>query len=153
MVLHAAGVAFGDTVVALPAAPGAGKSTLAAQLVAEGAGYLTDEVLGVAPGSLAVAGYPKRITLGARFLAVVPRARTAWRPRATYDGLDPTRVRWVDARDLHPAAFGWRGRALRLGLIVVPQYRPGADGEVVVCLPVDAIVELLTDCFNLRRDG
>jgi hypothetical protein len=150
--LHAAGVAIGDAVVALPAGPGAGKSTLAAQLVAEGAGYLTDEVLGVAPGSLAVAGYPKRLTLERGSWPLFPQLdRVA--SGATHDGLDPARVRWVDARDLHPAALDWRGRALRLGLVVVPQFRPGATVEAGRLLAVDAIVELLTDCFNLGVMG
>ena len=152
MVLHAAAVVFGDTVTALPAGPGAGKSTLATRLVVDGAGYLTDEVLGIAPESLAVAGYPKRITLELGSWPLFPELEPV-AGRAVRDALDPTRVRWVDARDVHPGAFGWRGRALRLGLIVVPQYRPGADVTVVRVSEVDAMVELLSDCFNLAAMG
>ncbi len=129
VVLHAAGVVFGDRVVALPAGPGAGKSTLATRLVVDGAGYLTDEVLGIAPGSLAVAGYPKRITLELGSWPLFPELDGV-ADRAVRDGFDPTRVRWLDARDLHPAAFAWRGRALGLGLIVVPQFRAGAELSV-----------------------
>ena len=152
VVLHAAAVVFGDTVVALPAGPGAGKSTLATRLVVDGAGYLTDEVLGIAPESLAVAGYPKRIALELGSWPLFPELEPL-AGRAVRDGLDPTRVRWVDAHDLHPAAFAWRGRALRLELIVVPQYRPGAAVTVARVSEVDALVELLSDCFNLAVMG
>jgi hypothetical protein len=152
VVLHAAAVVFGDTAVVLPAGPGAGKSTLATRLVVDGAGYLTDEVLGIAPESLAVAGYPKRITLELGSWPLVPEL-DGKSDGAVRDGLDPTRVRWVDARDLNPAALGWRGRALGLGLIVVPQYCEGSPVTVERLPTVDAVVELLSDCFNLSAMG
>ena len=99
-----------------------------------------------------MAGYPKRITLEVGSWPLFPELEPV-ADRAVRDGLDPTRVRWIDPRDLHPAALAWRGRALGLGLIVVPQYRSGADVTVARVSKVDAIVELLSDCFNLAVMG
>ncbi len=152
VVVHAAGVVFDDVVVALPAGPGAGKSTLATRLVADGAGYLTDEVLGVAAQGLAVTGYTKRITLEIGSWPLFPDLEGV-ASRAIREHLDPTRVRWLDPRDVNPHAFGWRGHPLRLGVIVVPRYLPGAAVEVEPLSALDTLAELLTDCFNLATMG
>ena len=62
---HAGAVERVGRVVAVLGASGRGKSTLVASLVGGGAGYLTDEVVAVAPGSMAVAPYPKTLDLDA----------------------------------------------------------------------------------------
>ena len=113
-VLHAAGVVVGDVVVALPGAPQAGKSTLTTQLVVDGYGYLTDEVLGLAPQSLGVVGFPKRITLELGSWSLFPDIDPQ-RDDTTHDAFDPSRVRWVDPRSLHANALAWQGRPLELG--------------------------------------
>ena len=53
-ILHASAVASGDEAIAIVSASGGGKSSLAANMVARGAGFVTDDVLAVerAPGSL-----------------------------------------------------------------------------------------------------
>jgi hypothetical protein len=152
VVVHAAGVVYRDAVVALAAGPGAGKSTLATQLVADGAGYVTDEVLGIAPHSLAVAGYSKRITLEIGSWSLFPWL-DAIASRSAREGLDPTRVRWLDPRDVRPGALDWRGHSLHLGLIVVPHYREGVALAVEPLTALDTLLELVTDCFNLATVG
>jgi hypothetical protein len=150
--LHAGGVTFGDAAVLLPAASGAGKSTLVSQLVHDGAGYLSDEVVGVAAPHRGVAGYAKRISLERGSWSVLP-ALAALADGAARDGFDPTRVRWIDPRDLHPDALAWRGRALTAALVVVPRYEPGAPLTVDAVSPVEAVTELLGQASNLASVG
>lgn len=150
--VHAGGVVFGDAAVLLPAASGAGKSTLVTQLVCDGAGYLSDEVVGIAPRHLGVSGYTKRISLELGSWPALP-ATAALAAGATRDGLDPTRVRWIDPRDLHPDALAWRGRALTAALIVVPRYEPGAPVALEEVSPYEAIAELLAQASNLASVG
>lgn len=151
-ILHAAAVVVGDVVVALPGVPQAGKSTLTTQLVIDGFGYLTDEVLGLAPQSLRVAGFPKRITLERGSWSLFPRVE-ADADAATHDAFDPSRVRWIDPRALHANALSWRGRPLELGLAVVARYQAGATLAWDRLGPVDALTELLANSFNLRAMG
>jgi hypothetical protein len=67
-VLHASAVAVDGRAVALIAASGTGKTTIAAHLVAAGADLLADDVLAVTAGAGGVTAYP-----GARFLNIDER--------------------------------------------------------------------------------
>jgi hypothetical protein len=151
-VLHAAAVVVGDVVVALPGAPQAGKSTLTTRLVSDGYGYLTDEVLGVAPQSLRVVGFPKRITLELGSWSLFPHLDPT-RDRMTHDAFDPSRVRWVDPRSLHANALAWRGLSLELGIGVIARYQAGAECRYERLRPVDVVTELLANSFNLGTMG
>jgi len=62
---HAGAVERGGRVAAVLGPSGRGKSTLVTSLVRRGARYLTDEVVAVAPGSMAVAPYAKTLDLDA----------------------------------------------------------------------------------------
>jgi hypothetical protein len=63
-VLHASAVCVGDSAVAFLAPSGTGKSTLAANLVARGHGFLTDDVLAVAGSSLTAHAGPQLFGVG-----------------------------------------------------------------------------------------
>lgn len=71
--LHAAAVATAAGGVAVAAAGGGGKSTLAAELVAAGAGFVADDVLALAAGEGIVSAHPgapfARLDRGSRDLA------------------------------------------------------------------------------------
>jgi len=150
--LHAAGVVAGDAAVVLPAAPGAGKSTLVTELVRRGLGYLSDEVVGLAVVGRAAVGYPKRITLEVGSWGLFPELDEV-AERSTHPAFDPSRVRWIDARDLHANATGWRGRRLDVGLVVVPTYAPDAEPSVERVDPLDAMTALVANSFNLGSVG
>jgi hypothetical protein len=61
--LHAAAVSVNGRVVAMPAFPGTGKSTLTLALVENGLEYLSDELAPVDPRSLTVEPYPHAVCL------------------------------------------------------------------------------------------
>jgi len=152
LVVHAAGVVVGSSLVLLPGPPGSGKSTLAAALVDRGCGYASDEAIGLRPNLEAV-GYPKRIALELGSWSLF--TGLADLGSATRDGFDPSRVRWVDARDLSRDAIGWttaRQRP-RLRLGVAACYRPEAHLEVRRLEPIDALTTLLANDFNLPIVG
>jgi len=62
--LHASAVHFGQAVVAFVASSGTGKSTLAANLVARGARFVTDDVLALACSNGVVVAHPGPALLG-----------------------------------------------------------------------------------------
>jgi hypothetical protein len=62
--LHASAVCFGDTTVAFSAVAGTGKSTLAANLVARGHAFVTDDVLAVSTSESGVIAHPGPRLLG-----------------------------------------------------------------------------------------
>lgn len=66
LVLHAGAVASADGgVVVIAGDSGAGKSTLTAAMVQRGWTYLSDEAVGVRPGTLTAVAYPKPLALAA----------------------------------------------------------------------------------------
>jgi hypothetical protein len=56
--LHASAIELGGRAVAFTGAPGSGKTSLAAQLVARGHGFVTDDVLAVETDGATLAAYP-----------------------------------------------------------------------------------------------
>lgn len=63
LVLHAAAVAWGDHAVVMPGESGAGKTTLCAHLVQQGAQYLTDELVHVPADGTPVEGFSRPLSL------------------------------------------------------------------------------------------
>jgi hypothetical protein len=150
-VIHAGGVLRGEVAVALPGGPGAGKSTLVAALVEHGFDYLSDEALGVLPGGRDLLAYPKRMAIELGSWPLFPRMH-AWDGSSSRDGFDPTRVRWLDARDIRPNALAWQTRDIvpQLSVGVFPTYEPGCDVIVERLRPLDTFVALLQAAFNLH---
>jgi hypothetical protein len=149
-VVHAAGVVRDGIAVVLPGDPGAGKSTLAASLLRRGFGYLSDEAVGLRADDQAVLGYPKRLALDLGSWSLFDGLRE---PAAVWarEAFDPTRVRWVDPRDLNESALDWRAiDAPRLGVGIFASYEKGAPLTVERLEPVDALVALLRTSFNLH---
>lgn len=80
-VLHASAVEIDGRVVAIAGPTGAGKTSLAVQLLALGAGFVTDDALAIDRRDGVVRGHP-----GAAIASVRPAERAAI-PRATWRGL------------------------------------------------------------------
>ena len=145
--LHAAAVVIDGGAVLLPAAMNSGKSTLATALVADGAGYLTDETVALDPETGLVQPYPKSISLDpgswTLFADLEPRANRA-RPGLAHGKwyVDPDTIRaGAAAGPTRPAA------------IVFPTYDSSRPTRRVPMAPVDAAAELARNCFNLPRMG
>ncbi len=138
--LHAGAVRSpSGEVVVLAAPPGSGKSTLTAALVAEGWDYLSDEAVGIRPGSLAAVGYPKRLSLdlaGRELLGLAPDVG---------DEVDPAALR-ADVACLS-------GDVGAIGRVILPRFVEGAAVAFESLSPADAARELIANTFNLARVG
>ena len=145
--LHAGAVVIDDGAVLLPAAMNSGKSTLTTALVADGAGYLTDETVALDPDTGLVHPYPKSISLDpgswTLFGDLEPRAHRALPGLAHHKWyVDPDTIRaGAAAGPARPAA------------IVFPTYDPSRPTRRVPMAPVDAAAELARNSFNLPRMG
>lgn len=132
---HAGGVEIGGRTVLLPSMSGAGKSTLTCALVVRGAGYLSDEMIGVTAGCRALP-FPKAITLADAAAALFPDV--------------PSVVAGGEHHLLVPAATGHG----RVDLIVSPRYEPGRDRCLVERLTErDALQLLLENSMDFAATG
>jgi hypothetical protein len=124
--VHAAAVAWGGHVIALPARTCAGKSTLAVELVRAGATYYSDEF-----AVLDVEGLVRPFTRPLRL-----RGR---------DGTPP--------RDIHPEELGGTAgsEALPLGLVVATTYRAGARWRPHPMSPGEVALALFANTVIARR--
>ncbi len=143
--IHAGAVAVGRRAIALPGAMGAGKSTLAAGLVAAGLAYLTDEVVAIDPDTGAVVPYAKPISLG---VAPAELAVPTWTP-------GPEARRLLGASGLVPAAaLGAVGLdALPLGAVVLPAYVKDEPTRIESVGPADALAAIAAHTFHLDEPG
>ncbi len=143
--IHSAAVAVGDRAVILPGPMGAGKSTLAAGLTYRGLGYITDEVVAIDQRSGLVRTYPKPISLGA---APDPIGSIEWAP-------SPGAGLFLGACGVKPArAFGHvDDRDHPVGLVVLPQFVPGASTELVQLPHSEALAAVAAHTFHLDRPG
>ena len=157
--LHAGAVRRpGGGLVVLPGQTNAGKSTLTAGLVRAGWGYLTDELVGITPGTGEAGGYRKALSLDPGAWPLFPEAAPASTPTRTdaapaepaqpgaspAPGPDgPTPGEWlVDPRALHPDALDGPPQG-EVVLVVFPRFETGAVTAAESLSPARALVELL----------
>lgn len=147
VMVHAAAVTAGDRALVLPAPQESGKTTLAAALVGEGFGYLTDEAAAFDPATGVVDPYPKWLSLKAGSWALFPHLRPRLPARvarfaASQWHVDPNAVRPDSvARSAEPA---W---------LVVPRYEPGRSTDLQPMERSEALSLLAGEAFTLRRFG
>lgn len=142
--LHASAAERDGAAAIFPATMESGKSTLVTGLVQRGLGYVTDEVVAVDPGTLAIRPYPKPVSLDAGSWSVVPELR----PEADESYLT---TQW----QVEPDAI--RGGAVaaecRPGFIFFPGYDPAAVTELAPLTPAEAVMALAENTLNLRMHG
>jgi hypothetical protein len=146
--LHAGAVAAGDTVIVLPAAPDAGKSTLVASLLQLGFGYLSDELAAIDPISSRVHPFPKHLTLDADALGFLGS------PAPSHPADYPDISRELPDRYFRPTDLGSRtgepGPAA--AIVFVDADRSGAP--VLSELPrAEALTRLLEHALNMEVFG
>ena len=133
--IHGGAVALGETGICFPAFAGSGKTTLIAHLIGRGFDYLSDDLTPVdASGTMLPWPMPLSVKEG------------SWR------AIDPVHPGLADqpsfetikgkARLLMPPAESARDRPTRLGALVFPQYREGAETELVELRPFAALERL-----------
>jgi hypothetical protein len=146
--LHASAVAFGDRALALMAAPGTGKSSLAAHLVSAGGALLCDDIvpLQLRPGGCCVLpGYPQ-VRLGSDAAALVTGPG---KPGAGTVGAEHPPDR-SGKRLLTPASF--RPAPTPLAVAYVLERDPDAKGPILLrpLGPVESLIELVRSSYCAR---
>ena len=145
LVFHAGAVTGVEGAVLLPAAANHGKSTLTTALVADGAGYLTDEAAAVGPG-LVARPFPKSIVLDPGSFPLFPELVPP-----TDDGL----ARALAGREWHidPRRVGTMAGPTPVRVVVCPHWRAGASTRLHRCAPTEAMQMLLGESFDFAAGG
>ncbi|MGH9178396.1 MAG: PqqD family peptide modification chaperone [Acidimicrobiales bacterium] len=142
--IHAAGVVVDGVGVVMPAPSGGGKTTLCARLVQQGAAYLSDESVGLAPDGM-VLGYPK--PLGFK--------------RGTLESFGDVDLSDVDLGagpqsvwQVPPARLGAHTAATAVAsLVVLPRFAALAPLRTDRVTRAVAAQELISQALNLRTFG
>jgi hypothetical protein len=134
--LHASGVTFGERAVGIVGRAGSGKTSLGAQLVLGGAGFLTDDVLALEARGGGLVAYPGAATLSLRSteLSGVPAASR--RRLGNLIGRSGKAIYEVP-RDT---------RALPLTALYFPRHEPGGEARIEPHKPT--FPELVANNFN-----
>jgi hypothetical protein len=137
--LHGAALARNGHGFALAGAPGAGKSTLAAGLIAAGFDYLADDLVALSSPDAAIVPWPLPLSLKPGSLDILtprlPQLATA--PRYRTKGLD--------ARLLIPDAGVWDAQPVKLRTLLFPRFTAGGTPEARCLSSFEALQNLLTD--------
>ncbi len=148
VVLHSAGIEFGaaqrGSIVLFPGISNSGKSTLAAQLVVRGHGYITDEALAITCGSTWAQPFHKALCIepsGHHAVANLEAAATQPRLSNTWD---------IDPRKL---GGGYLSNGGEISSVVFPTYTEGAETALCVIEPLDALQRLIANAFDFTSAG
>lgn len=145
--VHAGVAALDGVAVVLPAPPDHGKSTTVAALVRSGFDFLSDEAAALDPADGRVHPFPRPLMLSRTSLDALPGFR--WPPgdRGEPDGAREYRMTPDDLR------LGAMGSAGRIGFVVAPDFRSGADTRLEPMRRPEALRLLVEQSFNLTRFG
>ena len=137
--LHGAALARSGHAFALAGSPGAGKSTLAAGLIAAGFDYLADDLVALSAPDALIVPWPLPLSLKPGSLDVLtPRLpQLAGAPRYRTKGLD--------ARLLIPDAGVWDREPVKLRTLFFPRFTAGGAPEARRLSSFEALQNLLTD--------
>jgi hypothetical protein len=145
LVVHGAALSYdGERALLLPAASGAGKTTLCLWLLAQGARYLTDELVWIPQGGQRLHAFtrPLNLKLGSRAVldSLLPQP-------------SPQVLRWAAGDLVDPGAFHARKplASAELALVVFPRYRQGAEPRLEPLTAGKLTQELLGTVANARN--
>lgn len=143
LLLHAAGIAYRGRAVVLPATAGSGKTTLAAGLVREGCGYLTDELIIFQPRTNSIVPFPKAMSLKEGSFALFESL-----------GPDPTgrqddRVWYLDPERLRPGSVV--ERPTPIGWVILPRYEANATTHIRALTVGETVLGLFENTVNIVR--
>ena len=139
--LHAACVELDGVGILLAGPSGSGKTTLAIGLMAEGARYLTDEIVTLLPGLTTAFGYPKPVTikssLGLDAFPALPAPAWSSTGRAA----------------VAASAFGDTAAYTHVDHVVFPRYVPAGAACLAPISRAEATRRLLSDSLDAARLG
>lgn len=147
LLVHAAGAVLDGRAVVMPGPMNAGKTTLVAGLVADGFGYLTDELVALDLRTGLVDPYPRPLNLSEGSWPVLPELRPAdWQT-----GNDLAPRQWhVDLGSARPGALA---APTPPHFVVAPRFEPGRAAELEPISRGAALELLVAEAMNLHRHG
>ncbi len=145
LIFHAGGVVLNQKGVFLGGQTGSGKSTLTTCLLANGARYLSDEVLALTPGN------PPQMTGFLRPLVLKEALPPTWAPQKL--ALFPLAVMPDGSRWISPA---WMGADVAVNPVTVhqllfPTFQANAQLAIRPLTPAEAAFYLLQNLVNARN--
>jgi hypothetical protein len=141
IVLHAASVAWNGLAIVLPAASGAGKSSLAAWLADKGFDYLSDEIA-LLKGDCEIIGLTRAVFVkpgAAETVQSLPMCKRV------------PLVRYGEQLVFVPPTAASHESARPCGMLVFPRYRAGGELNIEVLTPADAAFRLVACNLNARN--
>jgi len=146
--IHAAAMSLHGQGIILAGAPGQGKSTLAAGLLARGWSYLSDEFALIQPDTRMLEPYPKALCIKAgSFDPVIELGLPLDLSRVLHKGSKGP-VSLLDPLAVRPDAVS---KPCPVRMIVFPQYRPDAAPAVEEISRAQAVFELVQASFNFTK--
>lgn len=150
LIVHAAVVERDGFVLLLPGAPGAGKSTLCAGLVARGWRLFSDELALVRPGEALVDAFPRPVSLKDHSIPVI----RAFAPDMVMGPPCHDTAKGTVVHVRPPAsAVASADVPARPGWIVFPAFARGVETRLEPRAPEAAFRELLDNAFNYSVQG
>ena len=143
--VHAGVVSLDGLAAVLPAAPGAGKTTLTAGLTRAGFSFLSDEVAAIDPETARVHPFPRPILMDTTSMDVLDGLRDRLPP--VYEGFRLQRFH-LAPDDLRIGALG---DPCRIGVIVAPAYGRGTETRLEPMGRAETLMHLANCTFNLDR--
>lgn len=148
LLVHGGVVAIDGAGLLLPAAPGSGKTTLVAGLIAAGWRYLSDEVAVLDPDEGILLPFPRSLCVKPGSYPSLAPLYPALASAPTYPRLDGERVAYLAPPD------GSRPDApVPLRFIVLPRYLAGRPTTLQPLPRPLALRRLLLQSFNAHRHG
>jgi hypothetical protein len=132
--LHAGAAVRDGVAVLLPGPGGSGKSTLVTGLCARGWLYLSDDLVPLDPETGRIQAFPKTPAVRIPSDVEVPSDLVATLEKRV-ERIEPDKVCRA---------------ATRLGALIFPRFRFGADAALSPCTPAVAAFQLLQQCVNLE---
>ena len=145
LMLHSAGVAFGEGCILLAGASATGKTTLTGHLVRGGADYLSDELIGLDFDTGHAHSFPKALSLKERSYEMFRDVPFC----AFSKALQP--VRYIDPEDLGGGAVV--EAPLPVIAIVFPEYAENAKNRIDHLTRGETITGLIGHASNLKRQS
>lgn len=146
--VHASALSWKGAGVLFPGSPGAGKSTLAAALLARGWSYATDEFALIDPDTRRLVPYPRALSIKQGSVAVLRRLGLPVDDAVTCTTDAKGPIRCLDPLRVRADALARPGP---IRLIVFPRYARGRAPSIEPMTRAEAVFEMSRVCFNFLK--
>ncbi|MFQ5410778.1 MAG: hypothetical protein ACE5EC_00715 [Phycisphaerae bacterium] len=146
--IHASALSRHGIGAVFPGSPGAGKSTLAAALLARGWAYATDEFALIDPDDLRLVPYPRALSIKSGSVAALSRLGLPMDREALYSTKDKGPIRCLAPSRVRPDGIA---RTCPVRLIVFPEYGDGAAPAIEPMSRAEAVFRISRVSFNFLK--